>query len=56
MNLIKQIFVVGAVIAICMVFVLEFRPGTNVGGAGPRCAIEVQGGCVPHNHYLASFV
>ncbi|MFP6685399.1 MAG: SurA N-terminal domain-containing protein, partial [Polyangiaceae bacterium] len=56
MSFIKQIFVIGAVIAICLVFVLEFRPGTNVqGGGNPRCAVEVQGDCIPYEHFLASY-
>ncbi len=56
MSFIKQIFVIGAVIAICLVFVLEFRPGTNVqGGGNPRCAVEIQGDCIPYEHFLASY-
>jgi len=45
---IKQVFVIGAVIAISMVFIIQFRPGsTDVStGSGPSCAIENSGACI----------
>ncbi len=49
---IKQLLVLTAVIAITMVFVIQFRPGTNVGtSGGPHCAIEISGECVPRTDY-----
>lgn len=45
-----------AVIAIALVFILQFRP--NAGqqlSAGPTCAIEVRGSCVSPLHYWASY-
>ncbi len=53
---IKQILVIGAVIAISMVFVIQFRPGTNVDvSGGPRCAFEISGDCVPHTDFVAAY-
>ena len=47
-NAIKQVFIIGAVIAISMVFIIQFRPGsTDVStGSGPSCAIENNGACI----------
>ena len=54
-NAIKQLFVLGAVIAITMVFVIQFRPGTNVDVSGaPNCALEISGGCVPRTDYTTA--
>jgi len=54
---IKQFLVAAAVVAISMVFVIQFRPGANKtkGSAGPRCAIEVSGDCIPHSDFVAAF-
>jgi peptidyl-prolyl cis-trans isomerase D len=53
---IKQFFVVAAVVAISMVFVIQFRPGTNVEvTGGPICAIEISGDCIQHADFVASF-
>jgi peptidyl-prolyl cis-trans isomerase D len=52
---IKQFLIFAAVIAIAMVFIVQFRPGTNVqGGAGPTCAMEVSGECILQSDYVAS--
>jgi peptidyl-prolyl cis-trans isomerase D len=52
---IKQFFVVAAILAISMVFILEFRPGTNVEVTGNlTCAMEVSGECVPYNDFVAT--
>ena len=45
-----------AVIAIAIVFILQFRP--NAGQqlvAGPTCAIEIHGSCISPLHYWASY-
>ncbi|MBW2457280.1 MAG: peptidylprolyl isomerase, partial [Deltaproteobacteria bacterium] len=53
---IKQFFVLAAVVAIIMVFVIQFRPGTNVEvSGGPRCAFEISGDCVPHSDFVAAY-
>jgi peptidyl-prolyl cis-trans isomerase D len=54
---IKQFFIFAAVIAIAMVFVVQFRPGagTNKGSSGPRCAMEVSGECIPHSDFVSSY-
>jgi len=54
---IKQLVVVVFVVAISMVFVLEFRPGTEMqtGGDGPRCALEISDSCIPYQEYTAAF-
>ncbi|MCA9624340.1 MAG: SurA N-terminal domain-containing protein, partial [Myxococcales bacterium] len=53
---IKQIVVVAAVVAISMVFIIQFRPGTNVElGGGPTCAIEISGDCIPHSDFSTAF-
>ena len=53
---IKQLFVLAFVVAISLVFVLTFRPGTDspTGSTGPRCVVEIESECVPHAEYLAS--
>lgn len=45
------------VILVAVVFIVQFRPasGTQGGGAGPTCAIEIQGGCITASHYNAAF-
>ena len=45
------------VILVAVVFIVQFRPasGTQGGGAGPTCAIEIQGGCVTTTHYNAAY-
>jgi peptidyl-prolyl cis-trans isomerase D len=53
---IKQILIIGAVIAISMVFVIQFRPGTNVDvSGGPGCALEISGECISQDHFIAAF-
>jgi peptidyl-prolyl cis-trans isomerase D len=54
---IKQILVIAAVVAISMVFIIQFRPGTNVevGGGGPRCVVEISGECIPHGDYMTAY-
>jgi peptidyl-prolyl cis-trans isomerase D len=53
----KQLVVVAAVVAISMVFIIQFRPGTNVelGSAGPRCAVEIAGDCIPHSDFVTAY-
>jgi peptidyl-prolyl cis-trans isomerase D len=45
------------VILVAVVFIVQFRPasGTQGGGSGPTCAIEIQGGCISTTHYQAAF-
>ncbi len=45
------------VILVAVVFIVQFRPasGTQGGGSGPTCAIEIQGGCITATHYQAAF-
>jgi len=53
---IKQIVVVVAVFAISMVFIIQFRPGTEVQlGGGPTCAIEISGDCIPHSDFVTAY-
>jgi peptidyl-prolyl cis-trans isomerase D len=53
---IKQIVVVAAVVAISMVFIIQFRPGTNVElGGGPTCAVEISGECIAHSDFVTSY-
>jgi len=53
---IKNIVVVAAVVAISMVFIIQFRPGTNVElGGGPRCAVEISGDCIPHSDFVTAY-
>ena len=45
-----------AVVAISMVFIIQFRPGTNVSvSGGPTCAIEIGGECIPHTDFVTAF-
>lgn len=45
-----------AVMAIAIVFIVQFRPNANQQVAnGPTCAIEVRGACIPTLHFWASF-
>src|SRR5690606_784250 len=36
---------------------IQFRPGTNVelGSAGPRCAVEIAGDCIPHSDFVTAY-
>ena len=53
---IKQFFVMAAVLAIVFVFVIQFRPGTNVQTkGGPQCMAEVRGHCIPEPDYVAAY-
>jgi peptidyl-prolyl cis-trans isomerase D len=53
---IKQILILGAVFAIILVFIIQFRPGTNVQTTGgPECIARVSGNCIPDSDYLAAY-
>jgi peptidyl-prolyl cis-trans isomerase D len=53
---IKQFFVMAAVLAIVFVFIIQFRPGTDVKGkSGPQCMAEVRGTCIPEPDYVAAY-
>jgi peptidyl-prolyl cis-trans isomerase D len=52
----KQLLIAAAVVAIGMVFIIQFRPGTNLDKAGgPRCAVELSGDCIPHGDYVTAY-
>jgi peptidyl-prolyl cis-trans isomerase D len=52
----KQLLIGGAIIAIIFVFVVQFRPGTNVKGAAtPSCVVEVSGDCIPYGDYITAY-
>ncbi|MBI4704631.1 MAG: peptidylprolyl isomerase [Deltaproteobacteria bacterium] len=55
---IKQLLVAAAVVAIALVFVLEFRPGRSSPGSrsgGAHCAIEVGGDCIDYSDYVTAY-
>lgn len=55
---IKQLLVAAAVIAISMVFIIQFQPGASledINVKGSRCAVEVGGDCVPYSDYVAAY-
>jgi peptidyl-prolyl cis-trans isomerase D len=56
-NRLSQLFGAAAVIAIAVVFILQFRPasGTQAVSSGPTCAIEVGGNCISTQHFLATY-
>jgi peptidyl-prolyl cis-trans isomerase D len=55
-NAIKQILVVAAVVAISMVFIIQFRPGTDVQlTGGPTCAVEISGECIPFSDFKTAY-
>lgn len=45
-----------AVIAICVVFILQFRPASGAGrtDTGPQCAVEVRGTCISQTQFKAA--
>ncbi len=46
------------IILVAVVFIVQFRPNSGAQGgasAGPTCAIEIHGACVPTTHYWASY-
>jgi peptidyl-prolyl cis-trans isomerase D len=52
----KQIFIIGAILAIIFVFIIQFRPGTNVTTTGgPQCIAKVAGNCIEESDYLAAY-
>lgn len=55
-NAIKQILIVGAIFAIILVFIIQFRPGTNVQtSGGPECIARVSGNCILDSDYLTAY-
>jgi peptidyl-prolyl cis-trans isomerase D len=56
-NRLSQIFAAAAVIAIAVVFVVQFQPnaGMQVKGPGITCAVEVRGNCIPSTEFWASY-
>ncbi|HVY48031.1 MAG TPA: peptidylprolyl isomerase [Minicystis sp.] len=57
MNKLSQLLGGAAVIAIAVVFILQFRPatGASVKDDGPACLAEVHGTCIPTHVFQAAF-
>ena len=57
MNKLSQLLGAAAVIAIAVVFILQFRPatGAKVTDSGPRCLAEVHGTCIPTHVFFAAY-
>jgi peptidyl-prolyl cis-trans isomerase D len=46
------------IILVAVVFIVQFRPAVGGAGstsAGPACAVEIHGGCIPTTHYWAAY-
>jgi peptidyl-prolyl cis-trans isomerase D len=56
-NKLSQLLGAAAVIAIAVVFILQFRPatGAKVTDSGPRCLAEVHGTCIPTHVFFAAY-
>ncbi|WP_437281879.1 peptidylprolyl isomerase [Sorangium sp. So ce375] len=55
MNRLSQIFGAAIIIAIAVVFIVQFRPSTGpVQSAGSTCAVEVRGSCISSIDFNAS--
>jgi len=56
-NKLSSILGAAAVLAIAVVFILQFRPATGASGvkSGPDCVAEVKGSCVSTNHFWAAY-
>jgi peptidyl-prolyl cis-trans isomerase D len=56
-NRLSQILGAAAVIAIAVVFIVQFRPatGTQVHSVGSTCAVEVRGSCISSVDFKASY-
>jgi peptidyl-prolyl cis-trans isomerase D len=56
-NKLSQLLGAAAVIAIAVVFILQFRPatGAQVTDSGPRCLAEVHGTCIPTHVFYAAY-
>jgi peptidyl-prolyl cis-trans isomerase D len=56
-NRLSQILGAAAVIAIAVVFVVQFQPnaGMQVKGPGVTCAVEIRGNCIPSTEFWASY-
>lgn len=55
MNRLSQIFGAAVVIAIAVVFIVQFRPNTGpVQSTGRTCAVEVRGSCISSTEFYAS--
>jgi peptidyl-prolyl cis-trans isomerase D len=55
-NRISSILGALAVVAIAVVFIVQFRPATNQQmTAGPQCAAEIRGSCLPAAQFWASY-
>ena len=56
MNKVSSVLGAAAVIAIAVVFIVQFRPATGAQvGSGPTCAVEVAGPCISSTHFWASY-
>jgi peptidyl-prolyl cis-trans isomerase D len=56
-NKLSQVLGAAAVIAIAVVFIVQFRPATGAqqGATGPTCAIEVRGNCISSTQFWAAY-
>jgi peptidyl-prolyl cis-trans isomerase D len=57
-NKLSSILGAAAVIAIAVVFIVQFRPGTGQQAkidTGPKCVAEVHGTCISADHFWAAF-
>ena len=56
MNRVSSILGAAAVIAIAVVFIVQFRPAPNAtGSSAPTCALEIRGDCISSTHYWAAY-
>ena len=56
MNKVSSVLGAAAVIAIAVVFIVQFRPATGAQAAsGPVCAVEIRGSCVSSTHFWAAY-
>lgn len=57
MNKLSSVLGAAAVLAIAVVFILQFRPATGAKliDQGPQCVAEVRGHCIPTSHFWAAF-
>jgi peptidyl-prolyl cis-trans isomerase D len=56
-NKLQNVLGAAAVIAIAVVFILQFRPASNAQktDTGPQCAVEVHGSCISANSFWAAY-
>ena len=56
MNKVSSVLGAAAVIAIAIVFIVQFRPATGAQAAsGPTCALEINGNCISSQDFWATY-